>query len=215
MSISATPHLAAAAAESAVQALLVDTITSDDPALVTELEAWFSLPAATRVVARRHLLPFELDLPGHRRSADPSPEPSPEVGERDARAERLAAARDARAAAFHHEVLARFAPGGPAATLWAAARGDQESQDRVLLSSATELLAGLADADRELHRAAGRRFAMVAALAGPGTPAAGRRSDADRHLAHEAAIALRVSKDAAQHLIAQARSLFGEYAPFG
>ena len=40
-------------------------------------------------------------------------------------------------------------------------------------------------------------------------------SEADRHIAHEVAIALHMSKDAAARHIATARSLFEEFAPFG
>ena len=133
--------------------------------------------------------------------------------EPDEKAQHLAAQRAARAAAARLEVEDRFAPGGDAAALWALAQGDDTARDAVLLRSASDLLASLAEADRELHKAAGRRFAAVAAIAGPLDTTAGRRSDSDRHLAHEIAIAVGISKDAAHHLIAQA--LFGEYSPFG
>ena len=212
MPITPQPHLAATAAESALQGVLIDTITRDDAAALAELESWFGLPAATRVHVRRSPLPISLDLPRHRCTRPtPDAEPSPEP---DSRAERLEAQRDARAAAMRTEVLARFAPDGPAAALWAAAHGDDPARDAVLLASAPDLLAGLAAADRELHRAAGRRYATVAALAGPARRSAAR-SDSDRHLAHEVAIAVGISKDAAHHLIRQAQALFGEFAPFG
>ncbi|MGD9957333.1 MAG: hypothetical protein AB7V23_14810, partial [Candidatus Nanopelagicales bacterium] len=152
------PVGAAGAAASAVEDLLAALVGELETAVVDGLEADYDSPCAEPEAVEPGLV-----APGAAR-------------EPDARAQRLEAQRAARAAAFRTGVQDRFEAGGDAAALWALAAGDPDAQDRVLLTSAPELLAGLADADRELHRAAGRRFAMVAALAGPGTPAAGRRS---------------------------------------
>lgn len=135
--------------------------------------------------------------------------------EPDEKAQRLAAAREARAAAARAELESRFVASSDSSRLWAQALGlvdPAELEDRV---AAPELIAELGRLDREAQAAIGRRYAAIAAIAGPRDPKAAVSSESDRHIAHEIGVALGISKDSAQHQISQARALFGEFAPFG
>ncbi|MGD9955160.1 MAG: DUF222 domain-containing protein, partial [Candidatus Nanopelagicales bacterium] len=135
--------------------------------------------------------------------------------EPDAKARRIAARREERAAAARAELESRFVASSDSSRLWARALGlvDPDAlEDRV---AAPELVGELARLDREAQAAIGRRYAAIAAIAGPRDPGAAVSSESDRHIAHEVAIALGISKDSAQHQISQARALFGEFAPFG
>jgi len=141
----------------------------------------------------------------------PSVEP---VREPDARAERLAAGRAKRAAAARADLEGRFTPGTDSSRMWALALGVVDPAEIADPVPAPALLDELARLDREVDRAHGRRYAALAAIAG--TRGSGAvSSEADRHIAHEVAIALHMSKDAAARHIATARSLFEELAPFG
>jgi len=135
--------------------------------------------------------------------------------EPDEKAQRLAAAREARAAAARAELESRFVASSDSSRLWAQALGlvdPAELEDR---AAAPGLIADLGRVDREAQAAIGRRYAAIAAIAGPRDPKAAVSSESDRHIAHEIGVALGISKDSAQHQISQARALFGEFAPFG
>ena len=106
-------------------------------------------------------------------------------------------------------------PGSGSSRMWALALGVVEAADIDGTVSAPDLLDDLARLDREVDRAQGRRYAALAAIAGIRPAGAAVSSEADRHIAHEVAIALGLSKDAASRQIATARSLFEEFAPFG
>jgi hypothetical protein len=99
--------------------------------------------------------------------------------------------------------------------MWALALGAVDPAEVADAVAAPELLDELARLDREVDRAHGRRYAALAAIAGTRPAGAAVSSEADRHIAHEVAIALGLSKDAAARHIATARSLFEEFAPFG
>ena len=142
----------------------------------------------------------------------PSVEP---VREPDARAERLAAERAKRAAAARAELEGRFVPGSDSSRKWALALGVVDPAEIADQVAAPDLLDELARLDREVDRAHGRRYAALAAIAGTRGSAAAVSSEADRHIAHEVAIATGMSKDAAARHLATARSLFEEFAPFG
>ncbi len=198
---------------SAVDALLAGPVEGLERFVIEGLEVDFARPAAWSPVLGS--LQLDVEVPGHDRVVRPDPAAAP-AREPDERAVRLAERRAARAAALREQVEARFVPGTDSSRMWALALGlvdaPLELDSRV---AAPDLLADLARLDRDVDRAHGRRYAAIAAIAGIRAPGAAVSSENDRQIAHEVAIALGMSKDAAARHIATARSLFEEFAPFG
>ncbi|MFC6237624.1 HNH endonuclease [Longivirga aurantiaca] len=199
---------------SAVDALLAGLVQGLERFVVEGLEADYARPAAWSPVLGS--LQLDVDVPGHRRPARTvgEPEPAP-VREPDERAVRLAQRRAARAAALREQVEARFVPGTDSSRMWALALGLVDAQDLNSPVAAPDLLEDLTRLDRDVDRAHGRRYAALAAIAGIPDPRGAVSSENDRQIAHEVAIAVGMSIDAAAHHISTARSLFGELAPFG
>lgn len=204
---------------SAVDALLAGLVEGLERFVLEGLEVDYARPAAWAPVLGS--LQLDVAVPGHDRVVRPDPAaPAPEpaavpVREPDERAVRLAERRAARAAALREQVEARFVPGTDSSRLWALALGMVDPLELDSPVAAPDLLEDLARLDRDVDRAHGRRYAAIAAIAGIRTPGAAVSSENDRQIAHEVAISVGLSIDAAAHHIATARSLFGEFAPFG